>query len=102
MTSWASPAITLDPTGNLQGTYKFFILKTGMLLKRQAFALLPMLYSIIRQVEAWNHQSMKPENKLIFAELNQASFLWNDSINHNLLVESDHLAFPVMPAECQE
>lgn len=41
------------PTGNLQGTYKFFCLDTGRVPKRQWFKEMPMPDSVIKMVEAW-------------------------------------------------
>ena len=37
MNSRSTPAIVLGPTGNLQGTYKFFNLNTGKKIKRRQF-----------------------------------------------------------------
>jgi hypothetical protein len=34
-------AIALEPTGNLQGSVKFYCLKTGQVLKRREFMPLP-------------------------------------------------------------
>lgn len=43
--------ICLGPTGNWQGTYKFFHLKTMQVIKRKLFEQLPVPDRIIRQVE---------------------------------------------------
>lgn len=45
--------ICMEPTGNLQGTYKFFCLDTGRTLKRRVFKELYMPASVIRKVESW-------------------------------------------------
>jgi hypothetical protein len=42
--------IALGPTGNLQGTVKFYCLNTGHMLKRCSFMPLPMPNSVIQQV----------------------------------------------------
>ena len=46
-------SICLGPTGNFQGTYKFFNLKTGHVIKRRQWTEFPMPDSIIRKVEEW-------------------------------------------------
>ena len=42
--------IALGPTGNLQGTVKFYCLNTGRVLKCHSFTPLPMPVSVIQQV----------------------------------------------------
>jgi hypothetical protein len=44
-------AISLGPTGNIQGTYKFMSLLTGRLIKARSFAPLPIPEEVIKQVE---------------------------------------------------
>jgi hypothetical protein len=44
-------AISLGPTGNIQGTYKFMSLLTGKLIKARSFTPLPMPEEVIKQVE---------------------------------------------------
>jgi hypothetical protein len=44
-------AISLGPTGNIQGTYKFMSLLTGRLIKARSFTPLPMPEEVIKQVE---------------------------------------------------
>ena len=44
--------IALGPTGNLQGSVKFYCLNTGRVLKRRDFTEIPMPDSIIARVEA--------------------------------------------------
>ena len=39
--------ISLGPTGNLQGSVKFYCLNTGRVLKRQAFTEIPMPTAVI-------------------------------------------------------
>ena len=51
MTSRTTPAIVLGPTGNLQGTYKFFSLTTGTKLKRRQFTPYPMPDTVIARVK---------------------------------------------------
>ena len=42
--------ISLGPTGNIQGTYKFMSLLTGLLIKSRSFVMLPMPSEVIKQV----------------------------------------------------
>ena len=43
--------IALGPTGNLQGSVKFYCLNTGRVLKRQAFNEIPMPKAVIAKVD---------------------------------------------------
>ena len=44
------PAIALGPSGNLQGTVKFYSLDTGVVLRRRNFTLIPMPKMIMDKV----------------------------------------------------
>ena len=44
------PAICLGPTGNIQGTYSFLNLATGLVIKRRRFTELPAPDSVIKRV----------------------------------------------------
>ena len=50
MTSRTVGGISLGPTGNIQGTYKFMSLLTGLLIKSRSFVMLPMPSEVIKQV----------------------------------------------------
>ncbi len=56
ITQW-TPAIVLGPTGNLQGTYKFFSLETGKKMKCRKFTACPMPDLVIKKVEAFGKSS---------------------------------------------
>ena len=43
-------AIALGPTGNLQGSVKFYCINTGRVLKRRSFTPMPMPDSVIKRV----------------------------------------------------
>ena len=43
--------IALGPTGNLQGSVKFYCLNTGRVLKRRAFTEIPMPTAVIAKVD---------------------------------------------------
>jgi hypothetical protein len=52
MQARTTPAISLGPTGNLQGTYKFYSLTTTKLIVHCNWTKLPMLESVITQVKS--------------------------------------------------
>ena len=56
--------ITLGPSGNRQGPLKCFDLKTGSVVTRIIFDVLPMPDIIVEKVNAWGMKS-KQENKKI-------------------------------------
>lgn len=72
MASQTQAAISLGPTGNLQGTYKFLCLTTGLVIKRQQFKELPMPGSVIRQLKNWERGGTMGALKL---RLHRAMFL---------------------------
>jgi hypothetical protein len=60
MTMRTTPAIVLGPTGNLQGTYKFFSLKTGKKIRQHKFTPYPMPDLVIRRVEKYGNDDALP------------------------------------------
>jgi hypothetical protein len=50
MVSRTHEAIALGPTGNLQGSVKFYCINTGRVLKRRSFTPMPMPESVIQRV----------------------------------------------------
>jgi hypothetical protein len=50
MKSRGLPAICLGPTGNIQGTYSFLNLSTGLVIKRRRFVELPAPDSVLQRV----------------------------------------------------
>ena len=52
MTPRTHEAIALGPTGNLQGSVKFYCIHTGRVLKRRSLTPMPMPDHVIRQVNA--------------------------------------------------
>ena len=52
MMSCTHEAIALGPTGNLQGSVKFYTLTTGRAIKRRNFTEMSMPDSMIRKVNA--------------------------------------------------
>jgi hypothetical protein len=78
MQSQSTPAICLDPTGNLQGTYHFFSLVTGMLIKHCRWTELQVLQSVIDRVGHFAKKSSSPLG-LVFADHHCHAFDWTDN-----------------------
>ncbi|KAL7461201.1 hypothetical protein ACHAXS_001624, partial [Conticribra weissflogii] len=75
MESRTRGAISLGPTGNLQGTYKFMCLTTRNVIKRRQFHELPMPASVIRKLEEWGAAGKTGELK--FSNRNELPYSWN-------------------------
>jgi hypothetical protein len=71
--------IALGPMGNLQGTVKFYCLKTGRVLKRRSFRPLPMPDSVIQQV---NTIGLKEKQGRSFRFLNRQKepYKWTNEV----------------------
>jgi len=72
-----TPAVCLGPTGNIQGTYKFFNLLTGHVIKRWSFTVLPYPNRMIRLVNDLGVRS-KQQNYLILKNRKNEDFCCND------------------------
>ena len=97
MVSRSVPAIVLGPTGNLQGTYKFFSLATGKKIKRRRFTRYPMPDSVIRKVERFANARARPgDGDFDFADRSGVLFEWNEVIDEHPegLVEEDVVLYP--------
>ncbi len=96
MASQTWGAISLGPTGNLQGTYKFFCLTTGRVTKRQQFAELPMPGSILRKVEEWD--GGRDVEHLVFSDRTGTPYPWREEVdmagNTNKGKITDETKFP--------
>ena len=71
--------IFLGPTGNLQGSVKFYCLNTGRVLNRRAFTEIPMPTAVISKV----NKIGKKENQgkeFWFLKRNKEPFDWTDDI----------------------
>jgi hypothetical protein len=99
--SRTTPAIALGPTGNAQGTYKFFSLVTGKKIKRRTWTRLPMPDSIISKVHRFAGRDGNLGN-LAFANRHGDLFAWNDEVDNEMdeqLVTEEPSPFPEIPAE---
>ena len=91
------PAICLGPNGNCQGSYFFFSLVTGQIIKQRAFTKLPVPQSVINRVAHFAQKS-KSLAGLVFADRHRQSFDWpdNDLVD---LTETPIAPYPDIPAE---
>ena len=90
------PSICLGPTGNLQGSYYFFSLVTGKVIKRCNWDELPVPQSVINRVAFYAAKSTSPPD-LIFADCHCHPYNWPDKI----IVGSDNpqsAPYPDLPA----
>mmetsp|Transcript_11190 Transcript_11190/g.23599 ORF Transcript_11190/g.23599 Transcript_11190/m.23599 type:complete len:168 (+) Transcript_11190:1091-1594(+) len=103
MTARTKPTIALGPTGNAQGTHKFFCLTNGTLLKRNDWTEYPMPDSVIRKVNNWGKKSMQPEESFEFSNRNKTPYSWNadvDNLLHLTILSLYH--FQQCLPKCQE
>ena len=98
-------AIALGPTGNLQGSVKFYCINTGQVLKRRSFTPMPMPDSVIQRVNKIGEREMQGHT---FRFLNRRGepYEWTDTIPEDdpdfqgLLDETDDTAvYPDVSAE---
>jgi hypothetical protein len=82
MVTRSTPGIVLSPTGNLQGTYKFFSLATGKKVKCRAFMPYPMPDSVIKKVKAYA-KSTALQGIFDFADRNGILFNWNEEVDES-------------------
>ncbi len=73
MVTRSTPAIVLGPTGNLQGTYKFFSLAMGKKVKRRTFTPYPMHDLVIKKVKVYAKSTALPDT-FDFADRNGILF----------------------------
>eukprot|EP00804_Cyclotella_cryptica_P018596 CCRYP_011400-RA/>CCRYP_011400-RA protein AED:0.48 eAED:0.48 QI:0/0/0/1/1/1/2/0/290 len=71
--------ITVGPTGNIQGLLKCFDLKTGHVVKRRTFTVLPIPNQIICKVKQWGKKSKqrRSKEKLDFLNRHKQQFAWD-------------------------
>ncbi len=96
--------IALGPTGNLQGTVKFYCLTTGRVLKRRAFTAMPMPDRIIKRVNAIG-QREKQGREFRFLNRRKEPYEWTDSVPEDdpefqgLLENEEEAVYPDISAE---
>eukprot|EP00804_Cyclotella_cryptica_P018337 CCRYP_015465-RA/>CCRYP_015465-RA protein AED:0.55 eAED:-0.03 QI:0/0/0/0.2/1/1/5/0/374 len=102
MTLWTHETICMGPTGNMQGSYKFYCLSTKKKLTRRQWDELPMPKSIIRKVDQHAKRD-KAAAKLVFSDQNNQPY--QDMRNEEYgkepagLVKPEPSPFPDIPSE---
>jgi hypothetical protein len=98
MVAHTHKAIALGPTGNLQGSVKFYCIHTGWVLKRRSFMPMPMPDSVIRRVNTIGEREKQGRK---FRFLNQeVSHPEDDPDFQGLLDENEGTAvYPDVSAE---
>jgi hypothetical protein len=98
-------AICLGPTGNFQGTLKFFDLDILTVIKRKKFTEFPMPDSVIKKLEHLGKQD-KQSGALTFADRHNVPFAWDEEYEHRPLIADNAvkakpaaLPYPDLPAE---
>ena len=100
MVSCSTPVIILGPTGNIQGTYKVFNLRTGKKIKWRKITVMSMPDTVITQVERLGHTNTAP-NMFDFSDRNGVLFEWNKDVNETPkgIIEEDVVLYPSLAAE---
>ncbi len=90
--------IVLGPTGNLQGSYKFFSLETGKKIKCHKCTTCLMPDSVIKKVEAFSKSSWGVFN---FADRNGIFFEWNEEVDEcpEGIFKEDVVLYPSLVAK---
>jgi hypothetical protein len=95
--------ICLGPTGNFQGTFKFFNLDTLTIIKRKKFTEFPMPDPVIKKLERLGKRD-KHTGRLTFADRHNVTFDWDKECKQSPLIDDNapepaSLPFPDNPAE---
>jgi hypothetical protein len=94
----------MGPTGNLQGTVKFFCLTTGCILKQRSFTPYPMLDRVIKRVNAIGLRE-KQGHTFRFLNRRQEPYEWTNTIPEDdpkfqgLLEDKEEAAYPDISTE---
>ena len=78
--AWRShEAIALGPTGNLQGSVKFYCINTGQVLKRRSFTPMPMPDRVIKQVNKIGEREGQGRT-FCFLNRKKQAYEWTDEV----------------------
>ena len=97
-------AIALGPTGNLQGSVKFYCLTTGRVLKRRSFTPLPMPDRVVKRVNTIG-QREKQGRSFRFLNRRKEPDEWTDTVPEDdpdfqgLLEEPEAAPYPDLGSE---
>jgi hypothetical protein len=79
MTARTHEAIAMGPTGNLQGSVKFYCLQTGQILKRRWFTPMPMPDRVIKRVNTIGARE-KQGREFRFLNRQKEPYDWTDKV----------------------
>jgi hypothetical protein len=105
MAWWTHEGIMLGPTGNLQGSVKFYCINTGRVLKHRSFTPMPMPDRVIKRI---NGIGEKEGQGRAFRFLNrkQELYEWTDEVSEDdpefqglLDIEEEMAVYPDISAE---
>ncbi|KAL7538669.1 hypothetical protein ACHAXR_008718 [Thalassiosira sp. AJA248-18] len=104
MVSRTHEGIALGPTGNLQGSVKFYSLTTGRVIKSCNFTEMPMPESIIKKVNKIGAKERQGRHFRFTNGVNEP-YVWTDEVPEDdpefqgMLEEEDEAPFPDISAE---
>ena len=104
MTPRTHAAIALGPTGNMQGSVKFYCLTTGRVLKRRSFTPLPMPDRVVKRVNTIG-QREKQGRSFRFLNRRKEPYEWTDTVPEDdpdfqgLLEEPEAAPYPDLGSE---
>jgi len=105
MTPHTHECIACGLTGNLQGSVKFYCLKTGWILKRRSFTAMPMADRVIKHVNTIGSREKQGRTFRFTDRLKEPSEWTNfvpepeDDPDFQGLLEEDEAPFPDISAE---
>ena len=87
------------PTGNFQGSYKFFCLDQGKVVTRRKLTKIAMPESVIKRVDIWGTKSKKEVfgRDLAFRNLNREKFEWDG--DNDIFEKSSYQQHPGIAVE---
>ena len=103
--AWRShKAIALGPTGNLQGSVKFYCINTGRVLKRRSFTPMPMPDRVINQVNKIGEREGQGRT-FRFLNRQKQAYEWTDEVpeeddDFQVLLEDGVEAAPYPDINC--
>ena len=79
----ATEATCHGPTGNHNGAYKFLSLKTGKVIKRRKFDVIPTPDSVIKKINSWGRRD-QINGRFVFRDRNNNPYDWEEG--HDVLI----------------
>ena len=91
--------ISLGPTGNMQGSYKFLSLATGKKVTQRKFTEMPITNSVIRRINSLGKKEWR-KNGLSFKNRKGEEYIFDNKDKYEMIAKKRTLApFPDVVAE---